>query len=500
MFRKLTSIVCIVLLVSSSTIPAFGQQTGTTSGRGSQVQRPSGYYQQEGMLDEQRDIGMVPRGLDVPIDPDTYVIGPSDEFLLTLHGQTNVNMRLRVLPEGVVMLPNIGAFEAAGITITEFKKVLFASLSKYYKNMDYECQLISPRSFVVYVLGEVEVPGAVQLHVPFNAATALNKAGGTTKNGSLRYIELREEGKPNRIVDLFSFFGRGETDKNLVLQEGQSLYVPVKHTTAVVLGQVWNGGSFEIYEDETIADLIRFAGGPTYYADTERVVLERYDANGAVAVRTVSPSEIDTTKLRNKDIVVVPDRRSFAGGAFVRVLTGGGRDGMIFIEEGETIASFIPRFLQSREKADLSRAIIERRADDGKSEYFPVDLESIARGEADGTFKLQAGDVVAIPSIDQEVYVGGEVVKPGPVAYQRGLPAERYVSLAGGPNQSGSIDKLSIYSSDGTKRKGNRKSMIYQGDMVLVERKTSKVFGQIFLSLTTFTSLILSIVAVTRTR
>lgn len=89
-------------------------------------------------------------------------------------------------------------------------------------------------------------------------------------------------------------------------------------------------------------------------------------------------------------------------------------------------------------------------------------------------------------------------MSPGEIEFQRGLPAERYVAMAGGPNNSGTMDKISIYAPDGSKRDGDRESVVFRGETILVKRKTSKIFGTVFLSLSTVTSLVLSIVAVTR--
>lgn len=465
--------------------PGYGVSPGTASD-----EEPS---------DDLLDTAFPLQGLDAPVDPDAYIIGPSDEFVLLIRGQTQQTIRLPVLPEGVVMLPNLGAFHAAGMTITEFKERLFDALAKYYKNIDYDCQLLKPRSFVVYVLGEVKFPGPVELRAPFRAATALNAAGGTTNLGSLRYVELREEGRPSETVDLFSFFGLGEVEKNVVLREGQNLFVPVKHTTAVILGEVWNDGSYEIYGHETVADLIRFAGGTTSYANDEGIMLERYDASGRVEVRVVPPEEIATTTLRNQDVVVVPDLRSNSGAGYVEILGGGSREGRVYIEDGETLEAFLPRFVALSEDYDLSRAVVERRdkaGGAGVTENIPVNLEEVIQGKTDGSLELQPGDVISIPSIDVKVYVTGEVVNPGAVEYQRGLPAERYIALAGGPTDAGSIDKLTIYASEGVKRDGGRESMVYRGDTILVRQKTSRLFRTAFVSLATITSLALSIYAV----
>ena len=501
MLRKLTFALVLVTLVSSSTTAPLAQRTRGKDRRittdKSDVKEPT--LEQQQLLEAQQEAERrIPTGLDEPVDPDTYVIGPSDQFVLALRGQVQKEFRLSVLPEGVVMLPNYGAFPAAGLTITEFREKLRVSMNRYYKNVSFDCQLVAPRSFVAYVLGEVEEPGAVQLRAPFRVSAAIEAAGGTTGKGSLRYIEIREKGETVLTVDLFSFLKLGNTEDNPALKEGQSVYVPVRQASAHIAGEVWNGGRYEIRPGETITDLIRFAGGTMSYADLDLIVLERYETSGQVTVERYTLSEASDIQLQDRDQVVVPDRRTMEGGAFVLLRGGGGREGKVFIEDGETISAFIPRIVRLREDHDITRAIIERENEDGTVEYIRIDLEKIISGEQDGSIPLQNGDIISVPETDDHVFLTGEVVDPGEIPFQRGLPAERYIALAGGPTRAGSMNKITIYSIDGTSREGDRESMVYRGDTILLERTFSSFIGPLFVGLTALTSLILSVIAVSR--
>jgi protein involved in polysaccharide export with SLBB domain len=454
--------------------------------------------EQQILIEAQEESPPIPRGLDAPVDPDTYVIGPGDEFVLVIRGQIQKEIELHVLPEGSVLLPNFGAFPAAGLTITEFRNKLHSSLKRYYKNVEFDCLLVRPRSFVVYVLGEVERPGAVELHAPFRVGTAIELAGGATVKGSLRYIRIVENGEVVKTADLFRFLRLGKTEDNPVLKEKQSVYVPGKTSTANIYGEVWNQGGFEIRSGDTIADLIAFTRGTRSNADFDRIILERQVDSGRIVVERFTMAQVDTVELQDRDTVVIPDIRLYQGGKYVLLRGGGGREGKVFIEEGETIESFIPRFMRLREDHDLSRAVIERENEVGAVAFIPVDLESIIAGEADGNILLQHEDIISIPEVDDYVFVAGEVVNPGEVEFQRGLPAERYIALAGGPSRAGSINKLKIYSRDGSSRDGNRESEVYRGDTILVERTVVSYIGPVFIGLTSFTSLIISVIAVSR--
>jgi protein involved in polysaccharide export with SLBB domain len=499
--RKLVLLVLVLVVVSLSATTTPAQRGGARTGR-DQVQKDEpteSVLEQKLLLDSQPQTDQrLPTGLDEPIDPDTYIIGPFDQFVVVLRGQMQKEILLQVLPEGSVMLPNYGAFRAAGFTITQFREELRALLDKYYKHVEFDCQLIQPRSFVVYVLGEVERPGAVVLTAPFRVGTAIHNAGGIKDKGTLRYIHILEKGDTVQTVDLFSFLRLGQASNNISLKEGQSVYVPAKQRTVYIFGEVWNSGRYELRDGDTIADLIRFAGGGLSYADYDRIVLERNDKSGQVVIEHFNSTQIDTVLLKAEDRVIVPDARMYTGGKFVQIRGGGGREGKVYIEDGETIGSFAPRFIRLTEDHDASRTVIEREDEDGTVDYIRVDLQKVLSGEADGDIPLKNGDIISIPQTDDFVYVAGEVTAPGEIEFQRGLPAERYIALAGGPTRAGSINKLTIFSRDGTSRKGKRDSAVYRGDTILVERTTASYVGPIFVGLTSLTSLILSVIAVSK--
>jgi protein involved in polysaccharide export with SLBB domain len=301
-----------------------------------------------------------------------------------------------------------------------------------------------------------------------------------------------------RTADYLSFLRLGEVDHNPALQEGITVYVPSRRDQCAVMGEVWRGGNYEILPDETVADMVELAGGYTPRARIDRLVLERLGQNEVLTVSEFGDDVAASTPVQGRDVVVVPDRDSFPGTDFVRISGGGGRDGIVYLEQGETIASFLPRFTRLQRTHDLSRAVVERKNAAGEIDYIPVDLEAVIQGTGDGSLELMPGDVINIPSYETAVYVVGEVPQPGPIPFQRGLPAERYIALAGGPGSAGSIDRIEIISPDGSKRGGDRNSTVYRGETIVVKTKRSRIFQAVFVSVTSLTSLVLSIIAVSR--
>jgi protein involved in polysaccharide export with SLBB domain len=438
--------------------------------------------------------GMVARGLDQPVNPDEYVIGPGDQFVLVVRA-SGVQHNLVVLPGGTVLLPNAGLVKAAGLTITQFREELKRVAATYYRGGDFYCELVLPRTFVVYVLGDVRQPGPVEIAAPFRLDMIITAAGGVISRGSQREVQVRNPDGTSKVYDLMRLQRLGELAQNPMLHEGQSIFIPSRGAAADLTGEIWRGGTYEIVAGETIRDLINLAGGFTTNADSAGLVLERITPSNDVSIVKLPLTALDTP-LQDRDVVVVPDRRSFPGIDYVRVQGGGGRDGRIYLQEGETLASFRPRFIRLRNDFDLANSSIERRGDDGTVEFIKVDLKRLVEGDTTSTVVLKSGDVINIPPLQDVVFVAGEVVNPGGQDFQRGLPAGRYIAMAGGPTETGSVDKLEIYDDHGNRRDADRDSVVYRGETILVKRRTGVLLGNLFLGFVSLTSLFLSVYAV----
>jgi protein involved in polysaccharide export with SLBB domain len=442
----------------------------------------------------------VPQGFDRPVDPDTYVLGPGDQLVLIVHGSQPRELQLTVLPEGTLLLPNRGAIKVAGMTITAFRQRARADLAKYYPGVEMTVQLVVPRSFIVYVLGEVTTPGPVQMVPPFRLDRAISFADGTTDRGSRRAVEIRDDDGTVQTVDLERFYRLGEEHHNPVLREGQTVFVPTRRPMYSIIGEVWRGGYFEVIPGETIADAVELAGGFTPYAASEKVTMERMKSHEELSVSRIDSSDFDTTEIQARDVIVVSDLRTFPGTGSVWVEGGRGREGRILISEDETLGMFITRFIRLRDDHDLKHAVVERTDSSGVVEFIPVDLTKVIDGTGeDVDLGIRPGDVISIPIKDNQVYVTGEVTLPGPMDFQRGLPASRYIALAGGQTSRGSLDRLEIFDTEGNRRSGDRNSMVYRGETIRVKRNKSSVFGTLFVGFTSLASLILATIALSRT-
>lgn len=133
-------------------------------------------------------------------------------------------------PDGYVNLPYAGTIKLAGLTIPEATDILTDRLGEYIKipTMALIVKQYGPKK--VYVMGEVAVQGIYSLNSDYmNVFAALSSAGGITKRGRPKHIAIvRTIGGQVQMheVNLDRFVEKQDPSQNIVLQDGDMIYVP----------------------------------------------------------------------------------------------------------------------------------------------------------------------------------------------------------------------------------------------------------------------------------
>ena len=196
----------------------------------------------------------------MPVGPD-YIIGPGDHFTLTLWGTTEGIFNLQVTKEGTVTLPKVGVVPVAGIRFGELEKTIKRHLSRYYNDFNLSIAMGGLKTLTIYVAGEVVTPGSYSLSSLTSVYGALFSAGGPTKMGSLRTIQVLRSGKVIKTIDLYDFLLKGDRSQDIKLQNGDTVFVPLIGPVAGVAGTVYRPAIYELKGQETLSDLIDTAGG-----------------------------------------------------------------------------------------------------------------------------------------------------------------------------------------------------------------------------------------------
>ena len=145
---------------------------------------------------------------DVPVGPD-YVIGPGDSFILTLWGRVDAQFLLQVDRNGQVVVPQVGALRVWGMKFSEMEDYLQHELSRKYSDFKMSVAMDRLRVIRVFVVGEASKPGSYTISSLATVINALVAAGGPSKSGSLRNIQLRRNGAEPMTVKMLAERGTG---------------------------------------------------------------------------------------------------------------------------------------------------------------------------------------------------------------------------------------------------------------------------------------------------
>jgi polysaccharide export outer membrane protein len=149
----------------------------------------------------------------------------------------------------------------------------------------------------VNVAGRVAVPGIVSLDRPYRALEVLLKTGWIREDGA-NYVYLRRRGQPEMRLATEELV-RGDANKDPLLLEGDTLYVP-DADKFYIYGQINQPGTFPILPGMTIQQAMAIAGGATATGSTGKVGLVR----GSEKEQSV---EVTETIQRN-DVIIVKER------------------------------------------------------------------------------------------------------------------------------------------------------------------------------------------------
>lgn len=171
-----------------------------------------------------------PPGAAGPQEPPEYFIQPGDELDIKFFYNPNLNETILVRPDGKISLQLVDEVRAAGLTPAQLDDVL---TQKYAKELKKPAVTIIVRSFtgrLVYVGGEVNTPGLINLAVGMTALQAVINAGGlreTAEPAGAIVIRKGQDNKPIPLrVDLNeTIYGKGDTF-NFQLKPSDIVYVP----------------------------------------------------------------------------------------------------------------------------------------------------------------------------------------------------------------------------------------------------------------------------------
>jgi polysaccharide export outer membrane protein len=243
---------------------------------------------------------------DIPV-PMKYLVGPGDEVRILLWGRMNEKYNLVVDRDGKITVPVVGPITVAGMTFEEMSKKIIDQAGQI-TGTNVDVSMGSLRTVPIFVLGDVKRPGTYTIGSLATITDALLLAGGPTEIGSMRRIELKRKDRLIVTFDLYDLLLKGDKSKDMVLQGGDVVFVPVTGPQAGIAGNVKRPAIYEMKDRKDLLDLMDMAGGIIPTAYTQQIQVERIIKNEKQVVVDIDDKNLTGARdfaLQDADLVKI---------------------------------------------------------------------------------------------------------------------------------------------------------------------------------------------------
>lgn len=377
----------------------------------------------------------------VPVPPG-YIIGPADRLSLSIWaaGWEQINQEFTVSPEGFVTFPQLGRITVAGQTLEQLRASLLEAYRRLFTEPTLTLVLSEQRTIEVYVTGDVMRPGKYALTGMATALTALYEAGGPSEIGSFRNIRLTRPGRPDIEIDLYDYLLTGSRAGDVLLDPGDTLFVPPLRGEVGLSGEVRRPARYELKGEVTLAQALEMAGGLTASAYGPLVQLWRPNARREWQLSVVDvadPSSADLrTVLRDGDLLIARSLRD-SGGNVVTLLGAVKRPGYYPVSACPTVSALIEAAEGLAWNAHVGLGVIRRLDEQRHLEIIEFNVADACAGLPGADLPLQAKDTVEVfaqQDIERpfEVHIEGAVARPGTYFWAANLRVSHLLLHAGG--------------------------------------------------------------------
>ena len=404
--------------------------------------------------------------------PSDFKLGPGDEIIISLWGQTNSRETFIINKEGLIYYKNLGFINVSNKTLKEAELLLRNELSKIYSSLNNQddgtqimLELGQLKSINVFLTGNINKPGIHLVHPFSDVFTSLVQAGGVDTNGSLRNVEIKRDNKTIAIVDFYTFFLSGiNSFSNTRILDGDIIHVPPVSNRIKIEGEIINSGFYELLDTESLSTLLEYGGGVKPTA-SNKAILESIAPIGGRESDDVAKTSL-TINLSDSHQAVL------SNGSTVRILPIADNDTQVIVYGRVTLPGEYPAFKniasadskQTLKKSSLKdvldqaggfddpifrktidESIVVLRLDE--SNFFAKEFTISYANSQD--FTLEINDQIFVYE-NPNYYRGftytinGEVNRPGTYPLSPGISLSKAIEIAGGITELGSINSLSV--------------------------------------------------------
>ena len=391
--------------------------------------------------------------------PSGFRLGPGDEIILSLWGETNFRKKFTINKEGLIYFENVGFINLSNNTLTEAELRLTNELSSVYSTLNNQdnptqlkIELGKLKSVNIYFTGQIKNPGINLIHPFSDIFSAIVQAGGIKNDGSLREIELIRDSQVIKKFDFYSFFIEGkDIFSDIRVLDGDVVHIPTIKNRIEIFGAVYTTGFFEFLANESMDNIIKYAGGLKASSSSSALV----DIIFPIGQRISDDNARKSKNLKISDMVnFYPnngDRVTFLtiGEQETKATVRGRVKSQGLFASGESLKAILdlaggfddPVFRQSILEDEIS--ILRKNNEELYASEFIISYD-----ESD-TFKVLPNDQIFVyENIFYEqlltIEIKGEVLKPGPIQIFENMTVGDAIKKAGGFSSKANIEGITI--------------------------------------------------------
>ena len=386
--------------------------------------------------------------------PTNYKLGPGDEVAIDIWGASQSTIQETISPDGNIYIENLGPVHLSGLTVSQANTYLKKQLGQIYSSINGDTpesnirlSLAQNRTIQVHVMGEVENPGTYTMSSFATIFNALYQAGGVSEVGTMREIKVYRNDKLVATYDVYDFILNGNSDMGIRLEDNDVVTVDAYKNLVSVTGHVKRPMYYEMLDNESLAQLLKYAGGLAGNAYKEDVRLIR-NGKREREIYTLNVAEQQEFILADGDSVSVDSiMPTFAN--MVEVRGAVYRPGQFQMNgRVNTVKQLVECAGGLKDDAFMNRAILNRRNPNNTMQNLAINLENLMNG-TDEDIELRKNDVLLIPSLFdmqevQTVTIFGEVAFPGTYEYVDNMSIEDFIVNAGGLTEAASSAKVDV--------------------------------------------------------
>ena len=393
--------------------------------------------------------------MDLPVGPD-YVLGVGDNIAVNMWGGRSGRLSLTIDRQGQIALPEAGTITLDGLTIAQAQSAIQKALSTQFQGEHVEISLGRLRTVRVYVVGDVQRPGAYDVSSLSTPLSALYAAGGPTSRGSLRILRQYRgtQHGPTRSTCMTSCCTASARTSDRLLP-GDTILVPPVGAQVTVEGMVHRPAIYELNGETTLNQVLDLAGGVLASASLKQINVQRIEAHERRTMLNLQlPGDADAVKkeiagfqVQGGDDVVISQilpynqQAVYLEGHVYRPGKYPYRDGMTINDLLKSYQDIMP------EPADHAE-LIRLQPPDFRPETISFNLPDVLIGN--NAIPLQPFDLIRIyqPVRDRfsQVSIQGDVLRPGSYPMSQGMTVAALVRMAGGFKRSAYRDEADLSS------------------------------------------------------